>query len=521
MKHLLIFFLFLFFSAPVAHSTDSTLVLAEILAGKGVITAEQRDQVERAGPEGAARILAGMLLDKGLLTPAETARVDDGVIRAAGSNAARSTAPGIVNASLVQTPQAASQLTAQPAPAPAVTTQSKLPLSLYGTILLNSFYDTGAVNIEDVPVLSAKRGTDPFENFGMTARQTRLGLRYQGAAVAGGKLSGQVEIDLFGGKAALPNGINFDIVRLRLAYGRVDWKNFSLVAGQDWEIFAPLNPTSLAGFSVPDFSASGNPWIRTPQIRAELRHTLSEKASMQWQIAATDPNVGDNATVFQTIRTPGIGEHGRMPGIDSRLAFTSRIQGGDATVALSSHYNRGKNLGTIGNVTVDRSVDSWGVAADYMLPLTKRFSLTGELYEGRALGIFSASLGQAVLPVGTRGEHGVETRGGWTQAQFNIAARWQANLGYGLEAPDASELRTGDRSKNQTYMTNLMFKISPNRPSPGSGDDFLPATEINRRRTTSAIRQTWPSAIPSNLVSSRRVSRAEAPGTICNCLAPF
>ncbi len=461
MKRIAMLLLLLLIAVPVAYSADSSLVLAEILAKKGVITADQRDQVERAGPEGAARILAGMLLEKGLLTPAEAARVDGGANRTGDRIGAPNAAATIVNASLVQPPQTASQLTSPPPSSPAVTTQSKLPLSLYGTILLNSFYNTGPVNIEDVPVLSAKRGTDPFENFGMTARQTRLGLRYQGAAVAGGKLSGQVEIDLFGGKAALPNGINFDIVRLRLAYGRVDWKNFSLVAGQDWSIFAPLNPTSLAGFSIPDFSASGNPWIRTPQLRAELRHTFSEKASMQWQIAATDPNVGDNPSVFQTIRTPGIGEHGRMPGIDSRLSFTSRIQGGDATVALSSHYNRGKNLGTIGNVAADRSVDSWGVAADYMLPLHKRFSLTGELYEGRALGIFSASLGQAVLPVGTRGEHGVETRGGWAQAQFNIAARWQANLGYGLEAPDASELRTGDRSKNQTYMTNIMFKISP------------------------------------------------------------
>ena len=51
-------------------------------------------------------------------------------------------------------------------------------------------------------------------------------------------------------------------------------------------------------------------------------------------------------------------------------------------------------------------------------------------------------------------------RGGWMQAQFNLSPRWQTNAAYGIEAMDASNLRTGDRSKNQTYMVNLMRKLN-------------------------------------------------------------
>jgi hypothetical protein len=47
------------------------------------------------------------------------------------------------------------------------------------------------------------------------------------------------------------------------------------------------------------------------------------------------------------------------------------------------------------------------------------------------------------------------------QAQYDIATRWQANAAYGLELPDISELRLGDRSKSQAYIVNLMFKPSP------------------------------------------------------------
>lgn len=121
-----------------------------------------------------------------------------------------------------------------------------------------------------------------------------------------------------------------DLFRLRIALGRIDWKNFSLVAGQDWSIFAPLNPASLAEFAIPEFSASGNPWIRIPQIRAEFRHSTSDSTRLQLQLAASDPDMGDYQTaVFSSGRTPGIGERGRAPGAEARLGLTTRVEDRD------------------------------------------------------------------------------------------------------------------------------------------------------------------------------------------------
>jgi hypothetical protein len=226
-------------------------------------------------------------------------------------------------------------------------------------------------------------------------------------------------------------------------------------------VFAPLNPTTLAEFAIPGLAGSGNPWIRTPQLRAEFRHPTGDKTGWQFQIAATDPDAGDYPGGFLTTRSPAIGERGRLPGADARLGWTTLIGDRQMVLGFSSHYARGKNAGNIGTRTVQTGVDSWGVALDYNIPVHKRVALTGELFTGRALGVYSASIGQSVLPVGTRGEHGVETRGGWMQAQVNLAAKWQANLAYGIDAPEAAELRAGDRSRNQTYMGNLMYKFSP------------------------------------------------------------
>jgi hypothetical protein len=438
---------------------DPATVLARILVEKGTLSSSELMRIESASSAGRVAALASILSEKGLLNDSDLARL----AQVSGTRPSAEPVRAVLASATSQSPAPPK---AAPESAPPVTAQSRLPLTLYGTLLFNAFYNTALTNIEDIPLLAGKQGSDPFgndKNFGMTARQSRLGMRFQGPLIGDARLSGQVEVDFLGGKAAFGNGINMDLVRLRLALGRLDWKHFSLVAGQDWSIFAPLNPTTLAEFAIPGLSASGNPWIRTPQVRAEYHNDLSDKTKIQFQLAAVDPDMGDyNTAIFSSSRTPGIGERGRFPGIESRLGITTRASERDFSFGVSSHYARGKNVGTIGSNVIQTGVDSWGVALDYSLPLTKALVFTGEWYEGRALGIFSVSTGQAILPVGTAGEHGVESRGGWSQLQFNVNPKWQFNLDYGIDADLNRNLRTGDRNKNQTYMGNVIYKYSPN-----------------------------------------------------------
>ena len=433
-----------------AWADEAVQRLAQLLADKGVLTNDEVAAVARSGADDAVALLTDLLARKGLLTASEVAAVvqgpPKGAVRFVPVTAAKSLAEPVP----AQPPRSSG-----PETAGAVTTASKSPLQFYGTILWNAFGNTAGTNVEDIPLVASKNGADPYQNFGMTARQSRFGLRYQGGEVFGAKVSGTMEMDFFGGKTPFTNGANMDIFRLRLAYGRLDWQNVSIEAGQDWAVFSPLNPTSIASFAIPSMSASGNPWIRSPQFRFEGRaeHLL-------FQAALLDPNIGDNPTTVVTARTPGIGERGGAPAVESRLAVVGKIGDRAASAGLSGHYNRGLNVGTIGSQTVARGVDSWGVNLDYTLPFSRWFGLSGEAYVGRALGLFSVASGEDVLPPGTLGEHGVLARGGWMQAQFNLNPRWQINAAYGIEAMDTNNLRTGDRSKNQTYMANLMRKLN-------------------------------------------------------------
>jgi hypothetical protein len=488
MKNFIVFLGVFVCLAVNALAADSATVLARILAGKGAITAEELAKVESASSDRRVDVLAALLEQKGLLSGKELALVrgDGDSMTVARFEPAVYTPPMVTPTVVAPPAQPRTEAPAATATTPPVTAQSKFPVTIYGTILFNSFFDTAVTNIQDVPLFAAKQNSDPLGNdksFGMTARQTRFGMRYQGPQIGGARLSGQLELDLFGGKAALGNGINMDIPRLRLALGRLDWSHVALVGGQDWSIFAPLNPTSLAEFAIPEMSASGNPWIRTPQLRAEFHNASTAPTRVLLQVAAVDPNMGDYSTAaFATVRTPGIGERGRAPGIESRLAVTTKVDDRDFSFGVSTHWAHGKNAGLIGATAVQIPLDSWGVAADYTLPFTKFFNLTGEIYEGRALGIFSVASGEAILPIGSAvGTAGVLSRGGWSQLQVNFTPKWQMNLAYGIDQPRSSDLRVGDRVRNQTYMTNLMYKYTPHITFAWEWRRFL--TDFKAQRT--------------------------------------
>lgn len=131
----------------------------------------------------------------------------------------------------------------------------------YGTIYFNAFGNSGGTNNADDPLFATPTNQG---NTSMSVRQTRLGLKLEGPTVLQAKSRGQIEADFFGGFPAIGVGDNFGIVRLRLAFARLDWEKTSLEAGQDWMVFAPNNPVSIAAAAIPQMAAAGNPWARLP-----------------------------------------------------------------------------------------------------------------------------------------------------------------------------------------------------------------------------------------------------------------
>lgn len=453
--------------------------LVQLLLSKGVITAEEAASIkDSASPGDAEQRLARLLVSKGVITREEY----DQTVLAMGA------VPAMAEAAPLRPVVAAARISepAQPVPtaAPAkeastaqsqsdgpMTTVSKIPVKIYGNVLINGGYVDRGSNTNDIPLFAQKRGTSSdqnHQNFEMTARQTRFGLRYEGSIFKDAKLTGVFELDLLGGKPAFGNGVNFDIFRVRLAYGRIDWKNDSFEAGQDWAVFSPLNPTTLASYAIPGFSTSGNLWNRFPQIRYEHRAAIGDKSKFIFTSAVLDPNAGDNAG-NPAARVIGLGERSALPALETRLGFTFPSHTKESSLGVSGHYSR--QIGVPGNpvgTTAYSPIDSYGISGDLNAWLSSGFRVTGEIFHGQGLGIFSGNIAQSSVVIGGRAR-GIISTGGWAELHGEAPAgyegawkKFSANFGFGVEDNRDDDLLVGIRKRNQTYMVNGQYKFSPN-----------------------------------------------------------
>lgn len=346
-----------------------------------------------------------------------------------------------------------------------VESASKYRMRLSGIALLNVFGNNGRVDDQDVPNLALGRRTlDTAGSFGATARQSELGFEVYGPTFAGARASADLHLDLFGGFPNTPNGVTEGLMRLRTATVRMDWDRTSVVVGQDTPFFSPLSPTSIASLGYPAFSYAGNLWTWTPQVRLEHRANLGDGNSINFQAGFLDPLSGESPT-SDIYRVPQAGERSRQPAYASRIAWTHGPADHPLTLGLGGYYSRQ-------DYAAGRTMDAWAGTADWDVPLSNRFSLTGEFYRGRALGGLGGATGRSVLFSGPVTDPnslltGLNTIGGWTQMKFKATEAVEFNAAYGEDNPFASDLRRfpipygysyTHISRNQSELFNVIFR---------------------------------------------------------------
>lgn len=344
-------------------------------------------------------------------------------------------------------------------------------LTPYGTIYFNAFGNSGGTNNADVPMWATPSGPG---NAGASMRQTRLGLRLEGAKVGKARLGAVLEADFFGGFPGIGVGENFGVVRIRLANAKLDWEKTSLTVGQDWMPFAPLNPTSLASAAIPQMAAAGNNWARLPQVKVESRLT----DHVTWQGAVLAPQSGDSSTTSTFLLQPNSGMQSRTPYFQSRLAYSGKnwfASKKAGSIAASAHFGRSSVF--LGAANVRHDENSWGIAADWNLPLSDVVAITGEAFAGQGLGGFQAGIFQSLNTDFARiqgvastagGVRAIRTRGGW--AQIAITPKMPGNkLGiygtFGIDDPndrDLTSVANRDwRQRNMAFAGEVIYKFTP------------------------------------------------------------
>ena len=357
-------------------------------------------------------------------------------------------------------------------------------LTPYGTIYFNAFGNSGGTNNADVPIFATSNGSG---NVSASVRQTRLGLKLDGAKVGNARLGAVVEGDFFGGFPSVGIGENFGIFRVRLAYARLDWERTSVTAGQDWMVFAPVNPTSMAAAGNPQMGAAGNNWARLPQVRIEQK--LGDHIT--WQGALLEPQTGEFATNAAFVIQPTSGASSRVPFFQSRIAFSEKKWFGTkkpGTIGLSGQYGHSRVF--TGSTNVRNDIESTGVALDWNFPLTERVNISGEAFFGRNLGGFQAGIFQSynndfAYRIGTSliagGVRSIGTQGGWTQITFTppvLHNRLGIYGSVGIDDPNNKDLVSIShrdwRTRNLVFAGDLIYKFT---------QQFSIGAEIRRLQT--------------------------------------
>jgi hypothetical protein len=385
-------------------------------------------------------------------------------MKAQGPSAAGRAAALLIT--LAATAGAQSQTPPAPGPSPAPpATAEAWKVTPYGILFFNGFSNSAATNNGDIP-LWATAGPGSAS---ATARQSRFGFKVTGLSVGGAKLSGIAEADFYGGYPAVGVGDNMGVLRLRLANARIDWEHTTLVVGQDWMVFSPGNPVSLACAGIPLMAAAGNPWARLPQVRLDRR-----VGALTLQGAVLAPSTGDFSSAF--LYQPASGALSKWPFFQARAALGAKNAlgtGKPATVGISGHYGRAKVLGTA--AVADTELESTGIAADFSLPVVSRVSVSGEGFTGRNLGGFQAGVFQGVNPdYGVPGPTGslvlvgprsIGASGGWGQlAATAIPDHLIFYATYGIDDPKDEDLvsvtKRDWRLKNEVLAVSFVNRVT-------------------------------------------------------------
>jgi hypothetical protein len=345
-----------------------------------------------------------------------------------------------------------------------VESASKYRMRLSGIVLLNLFANHGIVDNQDFPTWAIPSFPNVSgQTFGASLRQSEIGLEVFGPRLAGAKTTGNLQVDFSGGFTDTPDGVNFGLVRLRIASLRLDWRNTAIVGGQDSAFISPLSPTSFASLAVPALGYAGNLWGWIPQVRIEHRFDLSEGQNITVQGGIMDNVTGELPnSMFE--RLPQAGESSGQPAYGARVAWTRNIFGRPLTLGTAGYYSR-QNWG------FNNRVDGWAGMTDWSLPLGGRVSLTGEFYRGRALGGLGGGIGRSVLFSGNPNPfaqlRALNSVGGWSQLKIKASSKLEFNAAFGVDSAFADDVRAFPLSpsyfgasllENRSGLVNFIYR---------------------------------------------------------------
>jgi hypothetical protein len=327
--------------------------------------------------------------------------------------------------------------------------EPELAASVHGLILMNAFHTSEDVNNSDVPQFVLPLSTGPSRSTSSaTVRQSRVTLSGIVPEFAGGQLTGELDVDFYGGQQPSTGGRTFPLLRLRRAFAELTWTRFAVLVGQESPPIAEVSPSSIAAIGFPEFAGSGNLWLWIPQIRVSADLAPAGGIRFGAELAALAPTSGEPQTTFLT--QPDAAERSGRPYLQGRVRGRWGVGENQGEVSVGGHY--GWLMDSTGG-----KIASKAVAVSIWTPLAAGFEFRGEAFAGQALaGLGGGGIGQNMVRNGVP----VATTGGWAQLNYK-AGSWELGAGGGIDDPDDADLVASSRLRNTTFEGHLIWRRLP------------------------------------------------------------
>lgn len=332
---------------------------------------------------------------------------------------------------------------------------------MYGFLRLDMDFDSQRASNTQTPLFitspDAAAGGVSIGEFSMHPRLTRFGIDYSGPRIeklGDAKLSGKLETDFENGGSE-----SRQIIRIRHAYLKLDWGDFSILAGQTWDIVSPLFPT--VNNDTLQWNA-GNVGDRRPQLRAAYEPKVGRGklsfiggAGLTGAIDAID--LDNNG--FRD------GEESRLPDFQGRAGYSFPIaKDRNLSFGISGFYGFMKTARPVAGRT---EFHSQLINVDFTVPFAAFIALRGEGWWGRNMSDVRGGAGQGVTAATGREVRG---RGGWSEANIKLSRYFSFNPGFSTDDPVDRDLANGGRTRNRAF-------YFANRINPGAnfliGADYL------------------------------------------------
>jgi hypothetical protein len=284
----------------------------------------------------------------------------------------------------------------------------------------------------------------------MSPRFTRLGIDFSGpriSAFGDAVLSGKLETDFDNGGTE-----SREIIRIRLAYLKLNWGAFSVLAGQDWDTYSPLLPTVDNETTLWN---AGNIGDRRPQFRAAYSPKIGNgridiAASVGLTGAIDSADLDGNGVLD--------GQESGKPDVQARVGFAHPLWVADqmASVGISGVYGW---LNTAKPIAGKFGFRAQALNIDYTIPLWTRLSLRGEGWWGRNMSDFRGGAGQGLnLATGQP----IRGRGGWSELAVKVNRFWSVYPGFSTDDPVDHDVPNGGRTRNHVLYVGNRFNLGRN-----------------------------------------------------------